>query len=231
MTILAIDFAVIAIVAFCGWRGYKDGLIRGVFGVVALIISIFGANIVANAYAEEFTGMLKPFVSGIIETTLVDMEKDGIKYDPKEHEHEDASVDFGTAYTALRQLGLPEPAAVRIAELTVEDGISGYISDYISDKLCHALSFIAVFAIAFILLTIIFTVIGNLIGFVFNLPGLKLVDSIAGVAFGLAKGFLIVLTFATIIRYAGLLAQDTLEETSVLNYIVNNNPVADILGL
>ena len=231
MVVLAIDLAILAIVAFCGWRGYKDGLIRGVFGVVALIVSIFGANIIATAYAEEFTGMLKPFVSGIIETTLVDMEKDHITYNPREHEHENKTVDFGTAYTVLRQLKLPEPAAVRIAEHTVEEGIDGFISDYITDKLCHALSFIVVFAIAFILLAIVFTVIGNLIGFVFNLPGLKLVDSIAGVAFGLAKGFLVVFTFATVIRYAGLLAQDMLEETTVLKYLVNNNPIADILGL
>ena len=79
--------------------------------------------------------------------------------------------------------------------------------------------------------TIIFAVIGNLIGFVFSLPGLRFIDVIAGVLFGFAKGVLIALALAAIVRYFGLLALDVLEETSVLNYFVNNNIIADMLGI
>ena len=240
MTTLAIDLVVIAIVAFCGWRGYRNGLIRGVFGVVALIVSLFLANIAATAYSDDFTGMLKPFVGGIVDSALTDISDEGIEYDPKEHEHESDSEEFGTAYTVLRWIGLPEPSAVRVAEQALdavedEDGESlttrSVLSDLIADKLSSALAYVAVFAIAFILLAIIFAVMGNLIGFVFSLPGLKLLDIIAGVLFGLAKGLIIVFALAVVVRYFGLLAIETLEETSVLNYLVNNNPIAERLGL
>ena len=238
MTTFAIDLAIIAIIAFCGWRGYKNGLIRGIFGIVALIVSIFIANIAAEAYSGEFTGMLRPFVGGIIDTTLTEMEEKDIKYDPGENKHENKTEEFRTAYTALRQIHLPEPSAVRIAEMAVdvEDpevdfNIRGVISDLIAEKLSSVLAFVAVFAIAFILIAIVFTVIGNLIGFVFSLPGLKLVDTIAGTAFGLVKGFIIVFTLATVVRYFGLLALDTIEETSILNAVVNGNPIANMLGL
>jgi len=231
LTILAIDLAIIATVVFCGWRGFKNGLIRGVFGVVALVVSIFIANIAAEAYSGEFTGMLKPFVGGIIDSALTDMDDEGVEYEPEEHEHENESEQFGIAYTVLRWIGLPEPSAVRIAESSLDETFEGLISDMIADKLSSILAYVAVFAIAFILLAIIFAVIGNLIGFVFSLPGLKLIDSIAGVVFGLAKGLLIVYTLAIVARYFGLLALDTLEQTSVLNYLVNNNPIADMLGL
>ena len=240
MTTLAIDLVVIAIVAFCGWRGYRNGLIRGVFGIVALIVSLFLANIAATAYSDDFTGMLKPFVGGIVDTALTDIVDEGIKYDPAEHEHETDSEEFGTAYTVLRWIGLPEPSAVRVAEQAVDiededDGealtIRRTLSDLIADKLSSALAYVAVFAIAFILLAIIFAVMGNLIGFVFSLPGLKLLDIIAGVLFGLAKGLIIVFTLAVVVRYFGLLAIETLEETSILNYLVNNNPIAERLGL
>lgn len=231
MIIFAIDLTVIAVIAFCGWRGYKNGLIRGVFGVVALIVSIFVANIAADAYSKEFTGMLKPFVGGLVDSALTELDEKGIVYDKRAHEHKIDSLDFGTAYEALRWIGLPEPSAVRIAGLSADEDPEVHISDRIADKLSSVLAYIAVFAIAFILLAIIFAVIGNLIGLVFSLPGLRLLDAIAGVAFGLTKGFIIILALATVVRYFGFLTLETIERTSILNQIVNNNPIADMLGL
>jgi len=221
--------------AFCAWRGYKNGLIRGVFGVVALIVSLLVANIAAQAYSDEAKGMLLPFASGIIETTMTEMAEEGIEYQELAHDHEFDNADFGVAYTALRQIGLPEAAAVRIAEQSVDaqehDEDDTRFSDTVADKLTSSLSFVAVFGIAFLLIAIIFAVIGNLVGFVFSLPGLKLVDVISGSVLGLIKGIIIVYTLAVIIRYFGLLMLETLEGTTVLNYLVNFNPIANMLGV
>ena len=234
MIILALDLAVIAIIAFCGWRGYRNGLIRGVFGVVSLVVSLFLASVAATAYSEEFTKILNPFVGGIVDSALVEI-MDG------EHEYnldalENKSENFITAYAALRRIGLPEASALRVAELATEDNReekvpTGFFSDIIADKLSSALAFVAVFGIAFILLAIIFTVIGNLVGIVFSLPGLNLLDTVAGVLFGVLKGLIIVLTLAAIVRYAGLLAPETLSGTSILKYIVNNNAIANRIGI
>ena len=230
MTTLLIDLGIIGIVLFCTWRGYRSGLIRGVFGVVTLVVSLILANIAANAYSEEFTGMLAPFVGGIVDSALSELNND----ESFEHEladHENNSKDFKTAYNALRQIGLPVPAAIRVAEKAVENVSAGSLTDSIAAKLSSVLAFVAVFGIAFVLVAIVFAVIGNLIGFVFSLPGLRILDAAAGVAFGFAKGLLIVLAIAAVVRYFGLLAIDTLEETSVLNYLVNNNIIADMLGI
>ena len=229
MTALLIDLAIIGIVVFCAWRGYRNGLIRGVFGVATLILSLFFANIAATAYSEEFKGMMSPFVGGIVDTTLSEMAMAGADFEPLEHENQ--TEEFRTAYTVLRRIGLPVSASIRVAELTVEEGFEGQLSDAIAEKLSTALAYVAVFAIAFVLIAIVFAVIGNLIGFVFSLPGLKLLDTIAGVAFGFVKGLLIVLALSAVVRYFGLLALDTLEETAVLNYLVGNNIVANMLGI
>ena len=231
MTVFAIDTTILAVIAFCGWRGYKNGLIRGVFGIVALIVSLIVANIAAEAYSGEFTGMLKPFVSGVIDTAMTEMDEKGIPYDRNAHASEDEVVEYGTAYSILRWIGLPEPTANRISELAAGGDVKGYISDQIGDKLSSALAYVAVFAIAFILISIIFAVIGNLIGVVFSLPGLKLLDTISGTAFGLVKGFILILALTAIVRYFGLLAKGLIEQTKVLSYFVNNNPIADLLGL
>jgi len=232
LTTILIDVFILGTVVFCAWRGYKNGLIRGVFGVVALIVSLLIANIAAQAYADEAKGMLMPFVDGIVDKTLTDMIEEGVEYQPLEHAHEVEDIDFGTAYTALRRIGLPESSAFRIAEMAMEDEeTEGTPSDLIADKLSTTLSFVAVFGIAFLLIAIVFAVIGNLVGVVFSLPGLKLVDIISGSVLGLLKGIIIVYTVAVIVRYFGLLALSTLEKTFLLKYLVNSNPIANMLGV
>ena len=234
MTALLVDLAVVGTVAFCAWRGYKNGLIRGVFGVVSLIAALLVANIAANAYSGEAKGMMMPFIGGMLESTITEMDEDGLEYQELAHDHEIDDVDFGIAYMALRQLGLPEAAAVQIAEQSIDiDEEEQYttFADVIADRLSTAFSYVAVFGIAFLLIAIVFAVIGNLIGVVFSLPGLKLVDMIAGSVFGLVKGVIIVYTMAVIIRYFGLLISSLLESTTILKHLVNNNPIANLLGI
>jgi len=230
LTIIAIDIAIVAIIVFCGWRGYRNGLIRGVFGVVTLIVALIVANIVAAAYSDEVTDVMGPFVGGIVDSTISDIvDTKKIELEPVEHEND--SEEFKIAYTALRNIGLPKSAAINIAESAVGDDSEAFLAELISERLSSALAFVALFGIAFLLLAIIFAVTGNLINFVFSLPGLKLVDTIAGVAFGLVKGFLIVLAITTVVRYFGLLALSTLEKTTVLQYFVNHNLIANMLGM
>ena len=230
MTTFMIDLATLAIIVFCCWRGYRNGLIRGVFGVVTLFVALIIANIAAMAYTDDVSGAIKPFVSGLVDSTYSDMvEEANIEYEEVDYKND--SEEFKLAYTTLRRIGLPESAAIRIAERAVNDISEDFIADIIADKLSSVLAFVVLFGIAFLLTAIIFSVIGNLINFVFSLPGLKLVDTIAGIAFGLIKGFLIVLTLATIVRYLGLLAISTLEETTVLKYFVDHNLIANMLGI
>ena len=229
MTALLIDLTIVGIVVFCAWRGYRNGLIRGVFGVVTLLASLLFASIAATAYSDEFTGMLTPFVGGVVDTALSEIASENGEYEAVQHE--DQSEDFKAAYTALRRIGLPVPAAIRIAELAVGLESEGTLADKIAEKLSSILAYVALFGISFILIAIIFAVIGNLISFVFSLPGLRALDVIAGVIFGFVKGLLIVLALATVVRYFGLLALETLEKTSMLNYLVNNNIIADMLGI
>ncbi|MCL2401590.1 MAG: CvpA family protein [Oscillospiraceae bacterium] len=233
---IIIDIALVAIIAFCVWRGYKSGLIRSVFGVVMLIVAIIGANLVATAYSDEFTGMLNPFVGGVVDTALADMLEEsvaastasGTAYPAMQVVEEGA---HGTAIAAFRRIGLLGAAAENVAERTTEGGFTGFLSDVMTDRLSSSLAFIVVFAIAFILIAIIFSVIGNLLNFTFSLPGLRLLDRISGAVLGLAKGLLITFTIAVIVRYIGLFAPEIVEETFLLNYMINENPIARALGV
>jgi len=230
-----IDIALLGTVVFCGWRGYKNGLIRGVFGVVSLILALFVANFAAQAYSDDAEVLLLPFASGILESTMNELADEGIEYHAIAHDHEVSDDFFGRAYMALREIGFPEAAAVAIAEQSrlVElygDSDRSFV-DIVAEKLTGSLAFVGVFAVAFLLISIVFAVVGNLIGLVFSLPGLRFVDIIAGAICGVAKGIIIVYVLAVIVRYFGLVMLPILEDTAVLYFLVNNNPIANMLGV
>ena len=44
-----IDIILIIIIAMCTWNGYKRGLVGGVAGILAIIISLLGASILSAA--------------------------------------------------------------------------------------------------------------------------------------------------------------------------------------
>lgn len=230
-----IDLAIIGLVAFCAWRGYKNGLIRGVFGIVSLVVALIIANAAAQAYAKEAKPILMPFAAGLVDSTLIELEENNIEYQPLAHDHERSDEAFGLAYVALRQIGFPEAASVSLAEKVADDPLSyldatSYIES-LAEKITDTLSFVAVFGIAFMIVAIVFAVIGNLVGFVFSLPGLKQIDIIAGAAFGLVKGVIIALVIAVILKYFGLFSASIIEGTALLEYLTGSNIIANIIGL
>ncbi len=242
MVSTAIDIALILIVGFSTWRGFKNGFIRGIFGVLAIIIAIYGANLIAKTYSGEFTGMLKPFVGGIVDKSVTDVvgndepdEADGVAGNGS-----DAAVGtaehtniYDISYKALRGIGVSEEASKNLADKveTEIDSAGQQLSNNLTEKLCSVLAYIAVFGISFILIAIIFAVVGNVINLAFSLPGIEMVDKIVGLALGLLRGLLIILAIGVIIRYLGLLSAGTVENTVLLKYMSNHNPIANILGI
>ena len=67
---LIIDIAILVILVICGWNGFKNGIIRGICGIIAVILALYGASVVSKMYSNEFTSMLKPFVGGMIDRSM-----------------------------------------------------------------------------------------------------------------------------------------------------------------
>jgi len=228
---IIIDIVLVLIIAVCAWRGYKNGLIRGLIGIVAIILAFAAANIVATTYSGEFTGMIDPFVGGIVDraiSTTEDVDENGV-ISPDE-----MSDIYGVTYKSLRSLGVSDSAATKIADAVNEQlGTSdGRLAERVTDYLCEKLAFILVFAVVFILIAIICAAIGNIINLAFSLPGLEILNRTAGAVFGLFKGILILLFIACLFRYLGLiLPENVLEKTVLLEWLIESNKLADIIGV
>ena len=232
----AIDGILVIIVAYSAWRGYKNGFIRGIFGVLALIISIYGANLAATAFSGEFTGMLEPFVGGIVDKAIAQVTKADEETPPETSAvltKEESTDVYKVSFAVLRSIGMSEKASKLIAE-KVDGELSAVgqaLSDALSHRLSQSLAYIAVFAIAFALLAIIFAVIGNIFNLAFSIPGLDLVNRLIGILLGLAKGFIVVLVLAVILRYAGFVSADAVKNTIILDFLLRWNPIAAALGV
>ena len=101
----------------------------------------------------------------------------------------------------------------------------------IVNVLCSKIAYVLTAIIVFLLILIIFTVIANILNLAFKLPGLEFINDILGTVFGLAKGIILVLTIAWVMRYMGFLVkEDVVNKTVLLEWFMEHNLVAKFFG-
>ncbi|MBR5381092.1 MAG: CvpA family protein [Oscillospiraceae bacterium] len=231
---IIIDIVLLLIVFLFVWRGYRNGFIIGIVGALAIIIALAGANIVARTYSSEFTGVLEPLVGGLVDKAVSGtIDEDDANGDSVVSPDERSDV-YTITYKSLRTVGLSETASEKLATAVSEHLLTreGQIAENVSDFLCRKLAFVIVFAVVFILLAIIFAAIGNVINLAFNMPGLETLNHVLGALLGLAKGAVILLFIACLFRYLGMIVpRDVTENTHLLKWLIDTNPLANIIGI
>ena len=250
MTGLILDLLLIGIIVLCTWRGFRAGIINGILGILSLIIAIYGANLIATTYSGEFTGVVEPFASGLVDSLETKILDKASKLSPGEAEpSDDEEDDFSPVVrltssdtqdvvkvcTAIvRQLGLDEKIASRIADEVHSRvrNVSAQMNDVLTEKLCEKICFVAVFVIAFCLISIVFSAIGNVIDLAFGLSGLENLNHAVGGIFGAAKGIAIVIVITCVCRYLGLILKtDIIDSTHLMKRLMESNALASLLNI
>ena len=223
---LIIDLILIAIVAFCAWNGYRKGFIMGISGILALIVAFYGAQIVADTYSQEFTSMLKPFVSGVVDAAVADVQIGG------EDGYDNEEV-YEVTYDALGNIGILKSAAQDIANEIAErvERTGQTMREVIVSVLCSKIAYVLTSVIVFLLILIVFTVIANILNLAFKMPGLEFINESLGALFGFAKGAIIVVAIAWVMRYLGVLVdEDIVNKTLLLEWLMEHNLVSKFFG-
>ena len=198
---------------------------------MVVVICVSGA--VASTFSNEFSGMFKPFMGGIVDgkvTEVMDVHSAG----PNALTDAEKQDTYTVSYAALSATGLNESICHDLAMETAAQtsAVGTQLSGVLSNLLCGRMTYALLFIIVFTLLSIILAVVGNLINVSFGIPGLNRIDKIVGAVLGAVRGVALILVIACVARYACvLIGSGRIEDTIVLELIVKTNPIAAALGI
>ncbi len=237
-----IDLVLLGILIICVWSGYKKGIIMGVGGILCIMISIYGANLLANSFSYDVVPALKPFANGYTEklmsgsdsAVLKRMDWDGSSYSVEDlvSMYPERKLEFCS--TCYQVLGVDEATADRMAEraanYAAESGSS--IRAAVSQILCETVSYVGCFLIGFLLIVIVLTVIGNLPNLSFKLPRLDLVNDLGGALLGVVTGLMFCAVLVWALKFMGMLiGNDTLSATRIGGWLLRKNFLLKYLGI
>ena len=214
-----IDIVILIVIGASVIYGLYRGFVQTVLSVACCLISI----VVAFAFGPRLAAM----VSGnndISSTLLTYTDAIARVGDSNLANTPVSQLTDGVISQVLNSVSLPEPIA-SILENNLKGQVFSQINlttvnEYVSSTVVavavNALSFVACFALCYLVLSVLVSLIAH----VFKLPLLKQLDWLAGGAFGLARGalilyviFLLIPILSTIIpldNFNELLAQSTL---------------------
>ncbi len=219
-----IDVLLIIIIALCTWNGYKRGLVGGVAGILAIIISMLGANILSAAYAHEVVPALEPFVDGYVDSSknrMVILERMGFGGSDLSLDDilaQDSSLRYDYAYECLSDLGLYEKRAEELAADAVayaqESGVN--MTDAVVAVICDTVTKVGTTVIAFLLILILLVALASIGNLSFRLPNMENVDEIGGAILGFAKGFLYCVLLCWFLSFLGIvIGKETMAHTTL----------------
>lgn len=221
---LIIDVVILAIIALCTWNGYKRGLVGGVAGVLAIIISVFGGTILSSAYAGELVPALEPFVDGYVDSQKNrDIMLENMGYGKSELSLEDILIDdpslrYDYAEEAMRLMGFndrrAEELSVKAIQLSEETGAN--LTDAVVAVLCDTITYVAGLTIAFLLILIMLTAIANVFNMSLRLPNMETLDEVGGAVIGFVQGFVYCTFLAWFLSFFGIIIGKTTLDSTVL---------------
>lgn len=239
-----VNILLFAIIVICAWKGFKKGIIMGVVGVLVLILSLFGAQLLSDTFSYEVIPVLKPFVSGYAETRVEETAflVFGFEPDINGEYHVDRSVSdlveehpeamFDISDLVYRGLGLYSTIADEMAQKTVEyaEQNNTDLQSSVVAILCQSITWYGGFLIAFILVFAAMTVVVNLLNLSFRLPYIGIINDLGGLCIGVFTGFLFCALVVWVLQFLGIiLPEQTLSESGIAGWFLDKNLLANYI--
>lgn len=236
-----ITLILLAILAMCAWSGYKKGLIMGVGALLAITVSVYGANLLATAFSYDIIPALRPFAAGYMEQQI-DAENGAMarmgwkdsEYSAEDllAQHPERREEF--CQSCYEALGVHESAAKLMAADAVKyedengSGVVNAVIQIFSEKACY----IACFILGFLLILILLTVIGNLPNLSYKIPNLDILNDVGGTLLGIAEGVAFCMLLVWALRFTGkIIGEDTLDSSWLAAKFIKHDLIAKYLGI
>ncbi len=235
----AIDLILLAIVIISVWAGYKKGLIMGIGGMIAIIVSLYGACLLSTAFSYELVPAARPFASGYVErqmetTVLEKLNLENTALSVEDVLASDSELQHDFCYECFRSVGIYKNAADQMAteaeEYAAENNTE--VTEAVVEVLCVRATYVAGVILCFLLLFIILTAIGNIPNLTFRIPNMETLDYAGGAVMGLVKGVTLCVLLCWALRFAGLvIGEDTLESTLLARFFITIDIITIGVGI
>lgn len=240
-----INLVLIGIVIICAWQGFKKGIIMGIIGVLVIILSLYGAQLLSDTFSYEIIPVMKPFVSGLMDTRIEETAYGVLGYEPDENGDYNVTESLTDLLAempesrkeicrwAYRDLGIYDTVAEEMAQKAVDyaDQNEASISSAITNILCQSVSWYGGFILGFILIFTVLTVIVNLPNLSFRLPYVGILNDLVGLGIGIFTGFLFCSILVWVLQFTGLvLPQATIQNAGVASWFLEKNMLANFIS-
>ena len=224
---LILNILLLLILALCIWGGFKRGLIGGIAGLLAVILSLVGANALTLQYGREVVPAVNPFIGGFIDSeTNTDEILAKLGYGETDLSltdilEQDSSMRYDYAYECLRSIGFYKAVSEDLAKDSVtyaaQTGIT--LTDAVITVACNAIAYVGCITIAFIMILILITALMDVINLDFHLPNADFVDEAAGAAMGFIKGLVYCVLLCWLLGFLGLIiGKETCDTTPLISF-------------
>ena len=221
-----IDLVLYVIIIISIWSGYKKGFILGIAGVVAIVVSLYGASLVSSAFSYEVVPALRPFASGYVESQMQETVLEDMGIANTELSYEDILADdpelrHNFCATCYKTFGIYDDAADQMATEAEEyaDSQGSTIEEAIVEVLCTRVAYIAGVALLFIIFLITLMTLANIPNLSFRIPNMDVLNDAGGAAVGLFTGILYCMLLSWILRFGGLaIGLDTFGDTLLAKF-------------
>lgn len=215
MGYILFDVAVVAILAFFVWRGWRKGLLLSLCGLAVVVVSFLGAGFIADTLDTPLADAIAPKLEETIQEQLTLHYDDKSGQDPLE---------------SLREQGGLFSWAADAVEDAQESAVGSAIGDLAAKAaglLATAIAYRILFALAFLVLFILLTVLLHALNVVARLPGLNFCNELGGGVIGLLKGVIVLYVVIACLRlFSGWITPEVEENTYVLKFFLRFDPVA-----
>ncbi len=209
---------VLVVIGVCGFAGYRKGLVRVLFSLLAVVLSLV------------FVGFVFPFVGTLLQ------EHTGLHAYVKERSNAmvaewNESREVGTEegrYAAIDSYEVPEYLKSYFKKGHTTETLETEFNDYISDKIAELAINVVSFVISFLVIAIVLHALAFLLDTVMKLPILNSINRIGGLAAGLAEGLLAVWIFFLVITFLcstefGKECMRLIDNGKILSLLYNEN--------
>lgn len=229
MTYLIYDAVILVLLLFFFLRGRKKGLILTLCGLAGLFVALFSARAASEQFAPKVADLLQPHFSSVIEVQL----DNGLE--EKLDEMLASSEEGGNLLVdLLTKLGFYDDVtdAIRSAVTGQAAQTVSHMAVALARTIAEFVARVIIFVVAFLLISALWFIASHALDLAARLPVINGLNRTLGGFLGLLEGMLLLFLIAWVMRLlGGVIPEETVKQTNLLNFFCTTNPISLITGI